>query len=122
MTPGHRLAVIVAVVASAACVVLLLLLLTGSSRQAQGGQPAKRAAAPPPATVQVRRTKLGRILTDQQGRTLYRFDEDSGGRSTCFAGCANVWPPALVTGRPIAGAGVSARRLTTVRRGRSDRQ
>jgi predicted lipoprotein with Yx(FWY)xxD motif len=122
MTPAHRLAIIVAVAASAVSVVLLVLLLTSDSHPAKGDASADRTAAPRPPSVQLRRTRLGRVLTDQNGRTLYLFDEDERHRSHCFGGCAEVWPPALVRGRPRAGAGVAAEKLTTTRRGRSDRQ
>jgi predicted lipoprotein with Yx(FWY)xxD motif len=122
ITAAHRLTIIVAVVATTASVVLLILLLTRGSEGAKGdAASADRHSAPAPA-VQVRRTTLGRILTDAHGRTLYLFDEDERDRSHCFAGCAEVWPPALVTGHPRAGAGVSAQRLTTTRRGKSARQ
>ncbi|HEY6896794.1 MAG TPA: hypothetical protein VI279_05990 [Rhodocyclaceae bacterium] len=33
------------------------------------------------------------LLTDAGGRTLYVFDKDGGGKSSCNGGCANVWPP-----------------------------
>jgi predicted lipoprotein with Yx(FWY)xxD motif len=78
--------------------------------------PAKVARSPATApTVQVRHTRLGRVLVTTGGRTLYLFLED-GSHSSCFAGCARVWPPLLVTGRPRAGPGVDARKLKTVRR------
>jgi predicted lipoprotein with Yx(FWY)xxD motif len=82
--------------------------------------PAKdsRATADRGPTVTVRRTRLGRILVTARGRTLYLFLED-GRRSTCFGACARVWPPLLVAGRPRAGRGVDAGKLTTVPRRRS---
>jgi len=35
-------------------------------------------------------------LTDGTGMTLYTFDKDSDGTSTCYGGCATNWPPYLV--------------------------
>lgn len=32
------------------------------------------------------------ILTNDQGMTLYTFDEDSLNQSNCDAGCLSVWP------------------------------
>ena len=120
ISPAHRATIVVAVVASAAAIVLLVLLLT------RGADTPKRAAAaarpPSPPSLLVRRTKLGRILTDQGGRTLYLFEKDKHGRSACFAACARVWPPALVSGRPRAGDGITASKLTTTRRGGSKLQ
>jgi predicted lipoprotein with Yx(FWY)xxD motif len=120
MSPAHRVTIIIAVAATAAALVLLVLLLSRGSSASDGNA----AAAPnrPVASLEVRRTKLGRILTDQRGRTLYLFEKDTHGRSTCFRACARVWPPALVSGRPRAGEGVVASKLTTTRRGSFKRQ
>ena len=42
--------------------------------------------------------KLGTVLTDKDGMTLYRFDEDSAtpSASNCDGDCATKWPPLLV--------------------------
>lgn len=37
--------------------------------------------------------KLGQILTDGQGRTLYFFAKDQPGKSNCTGNCATLWPP-----------------------------
>ena len=37
------------------------------------------------------------ILVDAAGRTLYTFDNDSDGTSTCNDRCTMYWPPALAT-------------------------
>jgi predicted lipoprotein with Yx(FWY)xxD motif len=71
------------------------------------------AAAP---TLALHKTRLGHILVDAQDRTLYLFREDTTSASTCYGGCARVWPPAIVEGRPRAGAGLVARKLTTTKR------
>ncbi|TDD92103.1 hypothetical protein [Actinomadura rubrisoli] len=44
--------------------------------------------------------KLGQILTDGKGRTLYRFDKDTPKppNSTCFGACKKAWPPAVFNG------------------------
>jgi predicted lipoprotein with Yx(FWY)xxD motif len=120
ISPAHRVTIVVAVAATAAALVLVVLLLSRGSRPSDGS--AAAAPAGPTPSLEVRRTKLGRILTDQRGRTLYLFEKDSHGRSTCFGACARVWPPALVRGRPHAGEGVVASKLTTARRGGSKRQ
>jgi predicted lipoprotein with Yx(FWY)xxD motif len=75
----------------------------------------------PSATVQVERSKLGRILVDARGMTLYLFTEDRRGRSHCYEACARLWVPAGVSGRPRRGAGMTAK-LTTVRRRDRTRQ
>ena len=37
--------------------------------------------------------RLGRVLVNGSGRTLYMFVPDKQKRVTCKAACANVWPP-----------------------------
>ena len=36
---------------------------------------------------------LGKILTDDNGMTLYTFDKDADGMSACYDKCAQNWPP-----------------------------
>ncbi len=59
---------------------------------------------------------LGKFLTDEQGFTLYVFMNDPKNTSTCEAECAQRWPPFLTAGKPIAGPGVNAALLGTIRR------
>lgn len=63
------------------------------------------------ATVAARHTGLGTVLVDGKGRTLYLFEKDTGGTSTCSGACASLWPPLSSTGTPAAGAGVTAAEL-----------
>lgn len=50
--------------------------------------------------------KLGPILVDGEGRTLYHFTKDVNGTIACTGTCASTWPPFLVTGAaPQAPAG-----------------
>jgi len=56
-------------------------------------------------TINVGDSTLGKILTDGAGRTLYVFTKDTAGASTCYAQCAQNWPPLLTTGSPKASAG-----------------
>ncbi|MBV8693489.1 MAG: hypothetical protein JOY57_17660 [Actinobacteria bacterium] len=44
--------------------------------------------------------KLGPILVDGEGRTLYRFAKDVNGTIACTGNCATTWPPFVVTGTP----------------------
>jgi predicted lipoprotein with Yx(FWY)xxD motif len=86
---------------------------------AVGGSPPREgrgAAAARAPTVTLRQSKLGRILVDAHGRTLYLFLEDAHGKSTCYEACARVWPALLASGRPRAGAGIDAAKLTTTKR------
>ena len=68
------------------------------------------------------KTKLGRILVNAQGRTLYLYMKDRGTTSACSRRCSQVWPPATVSGAPTAGPGVVAAKLTTTRGADNTRQ
>jgi predicted lipoprotein with Yx(FWY)xxD motif len=59
---------------------------------------------------------LGSILVNPEGQTLYIFQKDSGGKSSCSGSCAKVWPPLAATSSPEAGSGASASKLGTVKR------
>jgi predicted lipoprotein with Yx(FWY)xxD motif len=37
----------------------------------------------------------GPVLTDEKGMTLYIFDNDTGGISSCYDACATNWPPLM---------------------------
>ena len=41
--------------------------------------------------------KLGKILVNDLGMTLYDFHKDKGGASACYGECAAIWPPMLTT-------------------------
>ncbi|QEC50373.1 hypothetical protein FSW04_24165 [Baekduia soli] len=69
-----------------------------------------------PARVAVHSTKLGKVLANGKGVTLYLFMKDSKGRSACSGACAKAWPPLLTKGRPHGTGGVSAAKLGTTRR------
>jgi predicted lipoprotein with Yx(FWY)xxD motif len=69
------------------------------------------------ATVKVATdAKLGQILVDGSGKTLYLFVKDTGTVSTCYTSCAQFWPPIVTTGPPQAGAGAQASLLGTTQR------
>lgn len=40
--------------------------------------------------------ELGHFLVDGEGMTLYLFTPDPPGESTCYGGCAVIWPPLVV--------------------------
>jgi predicted lipoprotein with Yx(FWY)xxD motif len=80
------------------------------------------ASSPSPSTapvgvvIGVAHTRLGTILVDASGRTLYLFVADRGTKSVCYGSCAQVWPPVLSNGAPQAGPGVNAALLGTTAR------
>jgi predicted lipoprotein with Yx(FWY)xxD motif len=68
-------------------------------------------------TVATASTKLGSILVDGNGRTLYLFEKDQPDQSACSGGCASTWPPDHSSAAPKAGSGVKASMLGTIKRG-----
>jgi predicted lipoprotein with Yx(FWY)xxD motif len=74
------------------------------------------------ATVGVTNSGLGSILVDSTGRTLYLFKADVGTKSACTGACATAWPPLLASGKPTAGAGLTASKLGTITRSGGKRQ
>ena len=40
-------------------------------------------------------TAKGKALADAKGMTLYVFDKDTSGKSTCNGTCATNWPPLM---------------------------
>jgi predicted lipoprotein with Yx(FWY)xxD motif len=68
------------------------------------------------ATLSLRQTKLGAILVNAQGRTLYLFTRDRTARSSCTAACVRAWPPLLARSKPTAGAGLDPKLVGTTRR------
>jgi predicted lipoprotein with Yx(FWY)xxD motif len=59
---------------------------------------------------------LGSILVDSKGGTLYLFQADKGTKSACTGACVAQWPPLRANGKPVAGSGISAAKLTTAPR------
>ena len=101
--------------------------LTALAVAACGGGGAATAATPKTstgatATVGVAKTSLGSILVNSGGRTLYLFKADTAMNSACSGACATAWPPLLATGKPTAGAGLTASELGTIARSGAGRQ
>ena len=59
---------------------------------------------------------LGTILTEAGGRTVYAFTKDEPNKSLCSGACTLGQPPLLTVGSPMAGEGVAAGRLDSIRR------
>jgi predicted lipoprotein with Yx(FWY)xxD motif len=95
----------------------------GSTAATAGGGYGSSAASTPaaasagaPATVMVKSSKLGKILADSNGKTLYEFLADRGATSSCSGACAAAWPPLLSSGAAHAGPGALAADLGTIKR------
>ena len=82
-----------------------------------GGTTPSTGAQSGAATVTAASTKLGTILVDGSGRTLYLFEKDQPNQSACSGACAAAWPVDQSSGTPKAGSGVKASMLGTISRG-----
>jgi predicted lipoprotein with Yx(FWY)xxD motif len=101
----------------AALAALAALTIPALATGVAAASPSPSAASSKAATVSVRTTKLGRVLVDAQGRTLYLFEKDKGDKSACAGACAAGWPPLMASGKLKAGHGVEGKLLgTTVRK------
>jgi predicted lipoprotein with Yx(FWY)xxD motif len=67
------------------------------------------------ADVNLASSTLGKILVDRNGRTLYLFEADKNGKSTCSGACASTWPP-LTASSPSGADGVAGGALATTMR------
>ena len=74
---------------------------------AGGLWPIAQTGAVTPTVMFAKNPKLGYLLTDSKGLTLYTWEGDKPKESACYEACANAWPPVLVQGKFIAGAGLS---------------
>jgi predicted lipoprotein with Yx(FWY)xxD motif len=91
----------------------------GAQSTAVTARPTTGAGAPSTTTTTIAlgNSKLGPILVDSAGRSLYLFEADTKGMSTCTtAGCVAEWPPLTATGTPQVGAGLAINRLGTTTR------
>lgn len=68
------------------------------------------------AEVALADSDLGEILVDGDGLSLYLFEADEDGESTCYGDCATNWPPLLTEGDPVPGDGVDGGLLATAER------
>ncbi len=112
----------ITLLAGAALVPLTALTLAACG---SGGSATAASHAPEPAaaratrhapTVRVAKTRLGKILVNSRGRTLYLFKKDSGTKSACFGPCATAWPPLRASRKPTVGPGAKASLVGTTKR------
>jgi predicted lipoprotein with Yx(FWY)xxD motif len=102
---------------------ITILALTAVVAVGAGAGIAAGASSPTTAAkVSVRKTKLGNILVNGKGVTLYLFEKDKKGKSACSGACAKAWPPLLTKGNAKASGGAVASKLGTTRRSDGTRQ
>ncbi len=85
-----------------------------SASTVAGAQPSARSTLF--HTVELRKTKLGKILVNPAGSILYEFTSDHPKKDTCvtISGCSTVWLAFPAQGKPSAGPGVRASLLSSI--------
>ena len=91
----------------------------GAASGSSGGHANAAKATSSAVAVNVRNTKLGKVLVDAKGRTLYMFTIDKGGKSNCTGACLKYWPVVTApAGKPKEPSAVTAKLgVTTARNG-----
>ena len=103
-------------ITTAVAAVALLASACGTTPSTASSSPSPGAAASAATIGVATNSKLGQILVDGKGITVYLFVKDTGTSSTCYTSCAQVWPPVLTSGPPQAGSGATASLLGTTTR------
>src|SRR3954447_19691481 len=88
----------------------------GGSGGSASASPATAASSQGATVDTTNSSGLGTILVDSQGRTLYMFQADSGGKSACSGACATAWPPLRDSGKPTASSALNASLVGTIPR------
>jgi predicted lipoprotein with Yx(FWY)xxD motif len=104
------------VAAASAGLAALAIAGCGSSGGGNSSSTPSDAASTSGAAVNATNTALGKIVTDEKGRTLYLFASDTGMKSACSGACASIWRPYTAASAPAGGSGVSAGAITLVKR------
>ncbi len=93
---------------------------SGSTKSGNSSTKAASAAASGgAAAVKVGTIKLGSIVTDQAGMTLYYFEADHGTTSACtpVPACKSNWPAVMAGASPAGGSGINASKLAVAPNG-----
>jgi predicted lipoprotein with Yx(FWY)xxD motif len=72
------------------------------------------AASP---TVKLAKTGVGQILVNGKGFTVYAFTKDGHNKDVCAkkSGCLGTWPAVTTKTKPVAGPGLKAKLLGTIK-------
>jgi predicted lipoprotein with Yx(FWY)xxD motif len=67
-------------------------------------------------TVTIGDSEFGKMIFNSKRQAIYIFEKDRKGNTVCYDECAEAWPPVFTEGDPVAGRGVDASLLGTVKR------
>ena len=123
---------IIPIVLIAAGAALVIALTSGGTSKANktaqatsgpsGVPSAKQSPGAASSAIDVRRTSLGKILVDGNGRTLYLFEADKPNMSNCSGACLSIWPAFTSQGKPQAHGGALAAKIGTISTGNGKKQ
>jgi predicted lipoprotein with Yx(FWY)xxD motif len=85
---------------------------TGSETAASSSEGAGTAAVLTVASA----PKVGPVLVDSEGFTVYDFHKDQGTTSSCYGACEQGWPPVTTESAPKSGEGAMSSKLGTTKR------
>lgn len=96
---------------------------TQAASAATGSSATPNAGSATGTTIGVKHSKFGTTLVAGPNHmTVYLFEADNGGHSTCSGACAAAWPPVTTGGRPQTSGSASAANLGTITRSDGTRQ
>jgi predicted lipoprotein with Yx(FWY)xxD motif len=77
----------------------LPLAIAACGSSSDGGATTSGGAATKAPVASAEKAKVGRVIVDANGFTLYRFSAEAQGRPACTGACAKTWPPVTVTSK-----------------------
>lgn len=86
------------------------------SASSEGKSASSESSGGTAAVISLGHTKVGMVLVDSNGMTLYDFHKDKGTMSSCYGACEQAWPPVTTEGKPTVGNGASASKLSITKR------
>jgi predicted lipoprotein with Yx(FWY)xxD motif len=90
---------------------------SAASEESTATEGSAAAKVPTVAVVTVNSVpKLGKVIVNSKGLTLYDFHKDKGTTSSCYGGCAALWPPLTTESKPMGLMGVPTSKLGTTKR------
>jgi len=97
---------------AAASIAVFALAGCGSSGAGNGTSSGGGSASQPPAaagTLATAHTKLGTVVVDGQGKTVYVYDHDTAGsgKSACTGACTGLWPALTTTSMHPTAKGIT---------------
>ena len=75
---------------------LIALLAVSAGLAACGGSDSPKSSDASTVLASAKKAKVGSVIVDGHGRTLYRFTAEAQGVPVCTGACVSTWPPAVV--------------------------